>query len=121
MLPRENRLKKEKDIKRALAGKIAAGGAALSLRAAATDLPAVRFCFVVSKRVSKKAPARNLVKRRLRAAAAILMPRVVSGFDCAIIARPGAAGKDYRELAAEMEKILGKSRLLAPPSSPKKF
>ena len=40
MLPPENRLKKEKEIKRALAGKIAAGGAALSLRAAATDLPA---------------------------------------------------------------------------------
>jgi len=55
MLPPENRLKKEKEIKRALAGKIAAGGAALSLRAAATDLPAARFCFVVSKRVSKKA------------------------------------------------------------------
>jgi len=121
MLPRENRLKKEKDIKRALAGKIAGGGVALSLRAAATDLPAVPFLFRGVQAGLKKAPARNLVKRRLRAAAAILMPRVVSGFDCAIIARPGAAGKDYRELAAEMEKILGKSRLLAPPSSPKKF
>ncbi len=116
MLPLENRLKKEKDIKRALAGKIAAGGAALSLRAAANDLPAARFCFVVSKRVSKKAPARNLVKRRLRAAAAVLMGRIAPGFDCAVIARPGAEKKTYRELAAEMEKILAKSRLLSPQS-----
>lgn len=116
MLPPENRLKKEKEIKRALAGKIAAGGAALFLRAAATDLPAARFCFVVSKRVSKKAPARNLVKRRLRAAAAALMGRITPGFDCAVIARPGAEKKTYRELAAEMEKILAKSRLLAPQS-----
>jgi ribonuclease P protein component len=116
MLSPENRLKKEKDIKRALAGKIAAGGAALSLRAAATDLPATRFCFVVSKRVSKKASARNLVKRRLRAAASALMRRIIPGFDCAVIARSGAEKKTYRELAVEMEKILAKSRLLAPQS-----
>ncbi len=116
MLPPENRLKKEKDIKRALAGRIAAGGAALSLRAAATDLPAARFCFVVSKRVSKRAPARNLVKRRLRAATAALMGRITPGFDCVVIVRPGAEKKNYRELAAEVEKILTKSRLLPPRS-----
>jgi len=44
------------------------------------------------------------------------MGRITPGFDCAVIACPGAEKKTYRELAAEMEKILAKSRLLAPQS-----
>jgi RNase P protein component len=44
------------------------------------------------------------------------MRRIIPGFDCAVIARSGAEKKTYRELAVEMEKILAKSRLLAPQS-----
>ncbi|UMX48460.1 MAG: ribonuclease P protein component [Candidatus Nealsonbacteria bacterium DGGOD1a] len=113
MLPPANRLRKEKEIKRALASPKSRRFGLLVCKTAANDSAVARFCFVVSKRVSKNATARNKLKRRLRAAAAAILKNVLPGFDCVIIANPGANKKEYRELAAGVEKLLAMSGVLS--------
>ncbi len=106
MLPFANRLKKEKQIARARAGRRRGDRGLLVCRAAANDLGVARFCFVVSKKVSKKAVVRNKVKRRLRAAVAGLMDRILPGFDCVLAARPGLEIKTWQEINMLAESVL---------------
>lgn len=113
MLPPVHRLKKEKEIKRALDGRMRAGNNLLVCRAAPNDLGVARFCFAVSKKVSNKAAVRNLLKRRLRAAAAVMLARIKPGFDCVLIARSGLEGKTYQEIYGCLYGVLAKSNLLA--------
>ncbi len=112
MLPRKNRLKKEKEIKRALAGKIFSKSALLICKAAANELGSARFCFVVSKKISNKAVVRNKVKRRLREAIKALLPRIKHGFDCVLIALPGIEARTYREIWEYVYRVLAKSGIL---------
>jgi ribonuclease P protein component len=76
-------------------------------------LPHSRFGFVVSRQVGKAA-ARNLLKRRLRAASRFWLPQLVTGYDIVIIARPAASGASYRELEAVLGKLFGLAGLLTP-------
>jgi ribonuclease P protein component len=112
MLPPANRLKKEKEIKRARTGKMIGESGLLACRAAANDLPVARFCFIVSKKISPKAVVRNKVKRRLRAAIAAAMPRIASGFDCVLIARFGLAAKNYQEICDCVNLVLARTGLI---------
>ncbi|MBU6287683.1 MAG: ribonuclease P protein component [Chloroflexota bacterium] len=59
-----------------------------------------RFGFVVSRRVGK-AHVRNLVKRRLRAAARSVSDNL-TGWDIVVSAKPPAASAHYAELSAAM-------------------
>lgn len=111
MLPPAHRLKKEKEIRRALAGKMRAGSDLLVCRAAPNDLDAARFCFAVSKKISNKAAVRNLLKRRLRAAVARQLARAGAA-DCVLIARPGLETRDYQEIIACVDKVLRRAGIL---------
>ncbi len=112
MLPSANRLKKEKQIARARAGRRRGDRGLLVCRAAANGLGVARFCFVVSKKVSKKAVVRNKVKRRLRAAVAGLMDRILPGFDCVLAARPGLEEKNFEEISFMVQGVLMMAGLL---------
>lgn len=114
MLPPANRLKRKKDIKRALAGRVGCKIGQLSFKTAANEDLAARFCFIVSKKISNKAVVRNRLKRRLRAAVNALLPRVRSGVDGVLIALPGIEGKNYQKIAESVEKILLESGWLGP-------
>ncbi len=72
-----------------------------------------RFGFVVSRQVGKAA-ARNLLKRRLRAASRFWLPYLVTGYDIVIIARPAASGTSYQELESVLGKLFGLAGLLVP-------
>jgi ribonuclease P protein component len=106
MLPPANRLRKEKEIKRALASRNARKNGPLACKTAANDLAAARFCFVVSKRISNKAAVRNKLKRRLRAAVAALLDQARPGVDCVLIAHSGLEAKTYAEIALIVKKVL---------------
>jgi len=112
MLPPANRLKKEKEIKRALASRSGCKIGPLACKTAKNGLKTARFCFVVSKRVSSKAVIRNELKRRLRAAVMARLSRANPGADCVLIAYPGLETKKYDDLAIAVEKILNKSGVL---------
>ena len=71
-----------------------------------------RCAFVVSRRVGH-AVVRNRVKRRLRAAARALLPRLASGWDLSFSARPAAARATWEELRGAVEETTRRAGLLA--------
>jgi ribonuclease P protein component len=74
-----------------------------------------RFGFTVSKKIGS-AVVRNRVRRRLRALAAALDPgQMRQDFDYVLIARPGAVGRDYLELKADLDQAL--ARIHQPPQA----
>jgi len=81
VLPKTNRLKKTKDIRRVFKGGSAFREAFLMLRPLENSLESSRFVFVVGKNVSKKATVRNKIRRRIREAVRLKMPGIKKGFD----------------------------------------
>ncbi len=70
-----------------------------------------RVGFSVSKRVGG-AVVRNLVKRRLRAVVAGLLPNLSPNYDIVIIARPALADASFQDLAVALSSTLRRARLL---------
>jgi ribonuclease P protein component len=112
MLPSHLRLKRREDFEAArLRGRRFTRDPLLIVNCLPDGLAHNRFGFVVSRRIGKAA-ARNLLKRRLRAAVWALLPGIVSGFDIVIIARPAASGATYQELEETLRQLFGHAGLL---------
>lgn len=116
MLPRHLRLRHPEDFSAARQRGKRWHDPLLVLNVLPDDLPHNRFGFVVSRQVGKAA-ARNLLKRRLRAASRFWLPRLTTGYDIVIIARPAASGASYQELAAVLGTLFGLAGLLAPQNA----
>lgn len=71
-----------------------------------------RFCFIVGLKISKLAPARNLLKRRMREAVRAFIPALSGPYNIVLTARPGAAGLSLPEISAELQEVLGRAGLL---------
>lgn len=71
-----------------------------------------RFGFSVSVKVAKRATERNTMKRRLRAAAARLTPKIIQGFDIIIIARHQLRGTPTARVTQILEGLLKRARLV---------
>jgi len=84
----------------------------LVCKTAKNGLKTVRFCFIVSKRISNKAVIRNKLKRQLREAVMAQLARANPGADCVLIAYSGLETKKYGDLAMAVEKLLNKSGVL---------
>ena len=90
----------------------------LVLYAAPNDLAHTRVGITVSGRVGK-AVVRNKVRRRIREAVRLLLPRLLVGHDLVFIARPASATAGWSELRQAVELVLGRDRLLsATPEAP---
>ncbi len=70
-----------------------------------------RFGFVVNKRLGK-AVRRNKIKRRMREATRLRLPKIRSGFDLIFIARQPIRGASYAEIERTLEYLLAKADLL---------
>jgi ribonuclease P protein component len=110
MTQRLARLKTRADFLRVAAVRARAVRPGLILQAAPQPAPgessAVRVGFTASRRVGN-AVARNRAKRRLRAAAAAVLPdRGRADTDYVLIARAGTGTRVYAELLADLEGAL---------------
>lgn len=66
----------------------------------------------VSKKVSKKAVCRNLIRRRVKAAYRELERRLVTGADIVVSAKEPAASARYSEIRASIAGLLKRAGVL---------
>jgi ribonuclease P protein component len=111
MTARLVRLKTRADFLRVAAGRARAARPGLVLQAApqpvgGDEQKPLRVGYTASRRVGN-AVARNRAKRRLRAAAAAVLPRFGSeGMDYVLIARADTGTRPYAELLGDLEGAL---------------
>lgn len=115
MLPKENRLKKEKDFEAVFReGKGSACGP-LRVKSICNKSEVARFGFIVSKKYSKKASERNLIKRRMREIIRKMMPEIKNGYDIVLLASPGLEN-DYQKLQERIKTVLKNLNLKNQPN-----
>jgi len=112
MLPKENRIAKEKDFE-----KIFKGGASfkenfLILKIISNNSQINRFGFVISKKVSKNAVVRNRIKRQLSELVKLQKDKIKKGFDGVFIILPGLENKDFWELEEILKNLFKKAKLI---------
>ncbi len=82
------------------------------------DEAEVRVGFTVTRRIGN-AVIRNRAKRRLRAAAAEVFPRLGrGGTDYVVIGRAGTAGRPYQDLVRDLEQAIAKLERKSPSTPP---
>lgn len=114
MLPKENRLKKQKDFERVYKQGRGFKQDFLFLKITANDLEITRFGLVVSRKISKKAVIRNRLKRRLREIIRLRLEKIKKGKDVVLITLSGVEKKEYAEIEQVVEKLFKKAGLINP-------
>lgn len=90
----------------------------LVMQAMPNDLGLKRTGFTVTKKVDKRAVVRNRIKRRLRAAAAEVLPtHAKGGMDYIIIGRTETETREYAQLCRDLKWCLAKMGFLAEQGS----
>ena len=112
MLPQDSRLQNEKDIERVYKKGKSFKEDFLVLKVVKNSLAKSRFAFIVSQKVSKKAVARNKVKRRLRETIKKQTKIITPGFDNLVIARSEAVERNFPEIEKVLIKLLKRAKLI---------
>lgn len=102
MLPKEYRINTDKDIKRLIQRGKAFFLAEFTIKYQVNNKKHFRFGFVVSTKVDKRAVARNLLKRRMRAVASKYCKEAKVGYDLLIIAKKKAIELEYKDMEKQL-------------------
>ena len=116
-MQRQHRLTESADFQRVRQQGRSYGHSLLVLYARSGGHGATRVGFSVGKRVGK-AVVRNRVKRRLREAVRLWLPRIAPGWELVFVARPGAASQGYGQFAAVVEQGLRRAGALPSEGMP---
>ncbi len=115
MLPAPHRLRREKDIKRLFDKGKGVFDDVCGVKYAKNDLPITRFAVVAGLKVSKKAVARNRVKRQVRAILEKQLSALAPGYDVAMLIRPAALKATFQQIEEHVVKALEKAKILHLP------
>lgn len=113
MLPKINRIKKKKDFEIIFKKGASFKNSLLVLKVIKNNFGESRFGFIVSKMVSKKAVARNKIRRRLSEIIRFNMAQMEKGIDAVLIALPGIKDKNFLETKRAVMSLLEKACLPA--------
>lgn len=83
-----------------------------NLKIAKNNLDIPRFGFVISKKVDKRATARNSLKRKLVASIGEIFGKINGGYDLVFYPRGNAQDLPNDRIAEEVKKILSKEGIL---------
>ncbi len=109
MLPKENRLTDDYDFRRVRRlGKSFHTPLFVLTIAPAKDSTTLRFGFITSTKLDKRAVARNRVKRLLREAVHKRLGDFKPGSDIVVVGKKGVVGKKCEDVEREMGKVLEK-------------
>lgn len=109
MLARSLRLRRPRDISAVYQRGRYAATEALQVKALANGLAHNRAAVVVSRKVSKKATARNLSRRRVSGALEALWKGLPEGYDLVITLRRELDKEPAEALKTSLEKLIGRS------------
>ena len=109
-LSRERRLRRRKDFEALRERADSRAHPLLVMRALPNALPRSRFGFIISKKVSRLAVARNKIRRRLKEA--VRTVEFQPGWDVLIIARKETPNTDYATLRSTVGSLARRLRLL---------
>ena len=112
MLPKVNRLKKNKEFERVFKKGQSFREAFLILKVVVSSFKNSRFGFIVSKKVSKKSSLRNKIKRRLRGLVRARLKKITRNTDNLLIAAPGLETKDFQEMEKTVDKLFKKAKIV---------
>jgi len=112
MLPKENRLKKEKEFEAVFKGGRTIKGSNIFLKYLANGTDKTKVGFVVSKKVSKLAVERNKVKRRMREIVRLKKKEIKEGLSIILIALPSVNNVEYGEIKKDIENLFNKGELI---------
>lgn len=124
MLHKQYRLKKKRDFEIAFENGRFVGGALATFKLWNVDpskypkrgysKDMLKIGFVVGKKVSLSAVKRNRLKRQMREVVRLLLRegRLRSGNFLIIMAKPEMLGKEYMDIATDIESLLRRAKLL---------
>lgn len=111
MLPRANRLNKQKDFDDVFKrGKTKQDGF-LAVRAKSNQQEFSRFGFIVSSRAAKNAVTRNRLRRQMSEIIRLNLKEIKNGFDIVLTAKSSLAGMDCQEIKKTLLDLLAKLEL----------
>ena len=110
MLKRINRLAKRKEFEQLFASGRAVYGRFLGLRYSANNSDLPKVVVIASKKVSKKAVARNRLKRQVRE---VIRLRLTSfnGLNAAVIILPAATGASFSDFKGDLAQLLKRAKI----------
>jgi len=111
MLPKENRLHKDKEIK-----DLAKSGQTfflpeLVIKYKKNKEDKTKIAFIVSSRVDKRAVLRNKLTRRLKEATKDILPNLKSGYSVLIIAKKKALELEFKDIKKQLDFAFDKLKL----------
>jgi len=112
MLSRSNRLTRSKDFQRIYDHGQTYRGSHLMIKVSENKLSTSRFGIVVNKKVSKKAVARNKIKRRIRYLLGKELFQLKPGYDIIVITYPKIRDQAYKIIEENLMEVLRKAKLL---------
>lgn len=113
MLPKTNCLKSEEDFQKVFKYGKGSENTFIKIKFFKNFKKYSRFGFIISNKFSKKAVVRNLIKRRLRAAARILSKNIKMGFDVVVWPKIALKKSTYQVLLENFKEILNKNDILS--------
>jgi ribonuclease P protein component len=111
MLAAANRLRKPNDINLVYRRGIYGGGGDLSIKAAPNKLTQSRLVVVVSKKISKRAVVRNLIRRRLIGAVREIWATLPPGYDIVVSVHADLSHRPFPELGNMLKEALRRARV----------
>ena len=119
-LPKANRLKHRRDFQAVYEQGIRRYSPHLILRALSTqdatiitgEAKTTRIGISISKKVSKKAITRNLIRRRIQGAIRELLPRISPGWQIVIIVKSQAVECKYEHFLRELEQLFKEATII---------
>lgn len=110
-IPKQNRISKEYFEQIGKSGRGFSSGF-LSIKYLKNDQNSSLFATVVSKKVSKVSPKRNLIKRRVNSVLNKHKNEIKQGFFVVFYAKPGALDRTFDQIKQETLDLLKKSGIL---------
>ncbi|HRY77058.1 MAG TPA: ribonuclease P protein component [Candidatus Paceibacterota bacterium] len=104
------RLSLQRDFNSVFKRGLGSGSTSLTIKYLENGKKIFRLAVIVSKKVAKKAVARNLLRRRLKEIFRKHSPQLI-GWDVILIAKPELAKKSFLELAETLEKTLKRTKI----------